>query len=180
MIRVQHRFSDHQINPETETLIIGTFNPETPKNDAEIFYGRKRNYLWKLLPIAFGERDLKGTPHLRKFEFIRNYKIDLIDLIEELEVEEGEEANYDDAYIDSRVTRWRDVIGVIDTLPNLKRVCLTRKTFSGIPNMKKKVEAIQEHCDIKGIPFKALTTPSRFYSADKQTEWTNFFSNGNE
>lgn len=176
MIRVQHRFSDHQINPETETLIIGTFNPETPKNDAEIFYGRKRNYFWKLLPIAFGERDLKGLPKMRKIEFIRNYKIDLIDLIEELEVEEGEEANYDDAYIDSRVTRWKDVIGVIDALPNLKRVGLTRKTFSGIPNMKKKVEAIQEHCVIKGIPFKALTTPSRFYRSDKQTEWTNFFS----
>jgi len=40
MITVQHRFLDHQINSETETLIIGTFNPETTNNDAEFFYGR--------------------------------------------------------------------------------------------------------------------------------------------
>lgn len=106
--------------------------------------------------------------------------IDLIDLIEEIQVEEGQEANYSDRYIDNRVTRWRKIIGVLDTLSNLKRVCFTRKTFSDIPNMKKQLTTIQQHCENKEILFKALTTPARFYSEDKQSEWTNFLLNGSK
>ena len=49
----------HQISPQTETLILGTFNPETPDNETEFFYGRRRNYLWRLLPSAYGGNDLK-------------------------------------------------------------------------------------------------------------------------
>ena len=178
MTTVRHRFLNHQINPKTETLIIGTFNPETADNDAEFFYGRSRNYQWRLLPTAFGETDLKGVSEQEKLEFIRKYKIDLTDLIEEIQVEEGQEANYYDGYIDNKVTRWRNIIGLIDTLPNLKRVCFTRKTFSDISNMKMQLDAIQQHCKNKEIPFKALTTPARFYREDKQTEWTNFLLNG--
>lgn len=178
MTTVRHRFLDHLLNPETEMLIIGTFNPETANNDAEFFYGRSRNYLWRLLPTTFGETDLKGASKQEKLEFIRKYKIDLIDLIEEIEVDAGQEANYYDGYIDSKVTRWNNIISVIDNLPNLKRVCFTRKTFSDIPNMKKQLEAIRQHCDSKQIPFKAMTTPARFYSENKQTEWTNFLLNG--
>ncbi len=178
MIAVQHRFLNHQINPGTETLIIGTFNPETADNEAEFFYGRSRNYLWKLLPTAFGKKDLKGTYKQERSEFIRKYKIDLIDLIEEIKVDEGQEANYYDGYIDNKVTRWRNVVSVIDSLQNLKRVCFTRKTFSDIPNIKKQLEAIQQHCDNKQILFRAMTTPARSYSEDKQTEWTGFLLNG--
>ena len=178
MTIVRHRFLNHQINPETETLIIGTFNPDTADNEADFFYGRSRNYLWRLLPIAFGENDLKGASKNEKIEFIKRYKIDLIDLIEEIQVEAGQEANYYDGYIDNKVTRWRNIIAVIDTFPNLKRVCFTRKTFSDIPNMKKQLEAIRQHCENKEILFKALTTPARFYKEDKQTEWTNFLLNG--
>jgi G:T/U-mismatch repair DNA glycosylase len=179
MISVQHRFIDHQINPKTETLIIGTFNPETAGNDAEFFYGRSRNYLWRLLPIAFGRNDLKVASKHEKIEFIQKYKIDLTDLIEEIKVDEGQEANYYDGYIDNKVTRWKNIIAIIDTLPNLKRVCFTRKTFSDIPKMKTKVSEIQKHCDNKGIGFQALTTPARFYREDKQAEWTNFLLNDN-
>jgi len=177
MAIIPHRFRAHVIYPSTETLIIGTFNPETANNDAEFFYGRSRNYLWKLLPTAFGENDLKAASKQQKIEFIVKHKIDFIDLIDEIQVEDGQEANYYDGYIDSKVTRWNDIITVINQLPNLKRVCFTRKTFSDIPNMKKKVDAINQHCNFKNISFKALTTPARFYSEVKQTEWTNFLMN---
>lgn len=179
MTKVKHRFIENIIQPNTETLIIGTFNPDTPDNDAEFFYGRSRNYLWRLLPTAFGESDLKQATKQEKISFINQYKINLIDLIEEIEVDEGEEANYYDGYIDSRVTKWRDIINLIDSLTNLKRVCFTRKTFSDIPNMKIRLDAIQTHCESKSIPFKALTTPARFYRDDKQNEWTNFLMNDN-
>jgi|SRR5687768_11466583 len=178
MTSVKHRFLDHQINPDTETLIVGTFNPEAANNYAEFFYGRSRNYLWRLLPTAFNENDLKGASKSEKLEFIRKYKIDLIDLIEEINVDEGQEANYYDGYIDNKVTRWNNTIAVIDSLQNLKRVCFTRKSFSDIPNMKKQLEAIQQRCNNKQILFKALTTPARFYNEDKQTEWTSFLLDG--
>jgi len=142
MNTIQHRFIDHQVSPETETLIIGTFNPETTKNDAAFFYGRSRNYLWRLLPTAFGKTDLKGSSKQKQIEFIRQHKIDLIDLIEEIQVEEGQEANYYDGYIDNKVTQWKNIIAVINGLQNLKRVCFTRKTFSDIPNMKKQLDVI--------------------------------------
>lgn len=174
MIEIQHRFLGHQINPKTETLIIGTFNPEIPDNDAEFFYGRSRNYLWRLLPTAFGKKDLKGASKIEKFKFIKDHKIDLTDLIEEIQVEEGQEDNYYDGYIDNKVTRWKNINKLIESLPNLKRVCFTRKTFNDIPNMKKQLSIIQEQCENKGITFKALTTPARFYREDKQTEWTSF------
>jgi len=176
MIIVKHRFSNHTISPDTETLILGTFNPDTPRNSAEFFYGRTRNYLWKLLSTAFGEDDLKGASKTEKLQFIKKFKIDLIDLIEEIKVEEGQEANYDDVYIDNKVSIWQNVIGEIDKLPNLKRVCFTRKTFTGIPNMKKQVAEIQAYCEKRGVLFKALTTPARFYNTDKQTEWTSFLT----
>ena len=178
MTTVRHRFLNHQLNPETKMLIIGTFNPEVADNAAEFFYGRSRNYLWRLLPIAFGEIDLKGASNREKLEFIIRREIDFIDLIEEIEVDEGQEANYYDGYIDSKVTRWKNIISEIDKLTNMKGVCFTRKTFSDIPNMKKQIDIIRLHCESKQIPFKAMTTPARFYSENKQTEWTNFLLNG--
>ncbi len=174
MITVQHRFSAHKINPKTETLIIGTFNPETAENEAEFFYGRSRNYLWRLLPRAFGKKDLKGASKQEKLDFIKQQKIDFIDLIEEIQVEEGQEANYCDSYIDNKITRRKNIISLIDTLPNLKRICFTRKTFSDIPNIKKQISEIQKHCENKGIAFRSLITPARLYTEDKQTEWTDF------
>lgn len=179
MNTVKHRFIDHQISNETETLIIGTFNPETSANDADFFYGRSRNYLWRLLPIAFRKPDLKGATKQQKLEFIRTNKIDLVDLIEEIKVEDGQEANYYDGFIDGKVTKWRNITEIINSLPNLKKVCFTRKTFSDIPNMKKQLDSIQQQCEKKLIAFKALTTPARFYRNDKQTEWTNFLNNDN-
>lgn len=34
---ITHRFLSHEIKPYTETLILGTFNPESEKNDANSF-----------------------------------------------------------------------------------------------------------------------------------------------
>lgn len=171
---LKHRFSDHKINPETETLIIGTFNPETEDNDAEFFYGRGRNFLWRLLPTAFQEEDLKQKDKQEKLAFIKKRKIDFIDLILQIEVENGQETNYLDSYIDSRKIEWREIISEIKKLKSLKRVCFTRKTFSGIPKMQEKIEEVQAYCLKNDIFFKAMTTPARYYSEDKQTEWTNF------
>lgn len=177
MKKIQHKFLYHQIDPKTEILIIGTFNPDSENNEANFFYSRKQNFLWKLLPTAFGENDMKGNSKQEKLEFIKKHHIDFIDLIEEIEVENGKEDDYSDKYIDGKVTHWRNIIDVIDNLPKLKKVCITRKTFSGVPNIKLYVENIQQHCIKNKIFFTALLTPARFYSNNKQIEWTNFLLN---
>ncbi|MBC9934090.1 hypothetical protein [Chitinophaga qingshengii] len=173
MAILTHRMKHHRINPETETLIIGTFNPDTDNNLADFFYGRQRNFLWTLIPVALGETSLKGRPKEEKKAFMAKHKIDFIDVISAVDVDEA--TNYQDDYLDNKVTAWTDVISEIDKLPHLKRICLTRRTFGGIPNIKAKVAAIKAHCDEKMIPFQFLTTPARGYHQAKQTEWTHFF-----
>lgn len=174
MKTIKHKLLGHARNPLTEILIIGTFNPDTEKNPADFFYGRVRNHLWNLLPFAYNEKGLKGAAKQEKLDFIKNHRIDFIDLIKQVLVEEGQEDNVKDHYIDQRVTEWRDVISEIKKLSNLTRVCITRKSFSDTPNIKNKVIEIQEYCQNEGIYFQALSTPARFYNEDKQNEWTNF------
>lgn len=175
MTRVRHLMQHHVIRPETETLIIGTFNPDTKDNVADFFYGRQRNSMWVLLPTAYGLGSLKEKSKNEKLSFIKEKQIDFIDLISEVEVEEGEEANYDDAYIDKRVAEWKDVIGEINKLPSLKKVCFTRKTLADVPEMKKRIEEIEMHCKKNKIYFQYLKTPARTYSEVKQKIWSEFF-----
>ena len=172
MALIKHKFGNHQINPKTETLVIGTFNPDSEHNPAEFFYGRAKNYLWRLLPTAFNHEDLKGKPTNEKMIFIEANKIDFIDLIAEVNVED--EVNYEDGYLDSRVLKWRDIISELERLKAIKRVCFSRKTFSDIPQMRIQIEKVREFCGRKNIKFEYLVTPSRFYREDKQAEWTRF------
>jgi G:T/U-mismatch repair DNA glycosylase len=177
MTKISHRFITHRINSKTETLIIGTYNPDTEENSADFFYGRPRNFLWTLIPTALGEPSLKGKLKSEKLRFIEKFKLDFIDLISIVDVDEV--TNYDDRYLDSRVIEWRNVIDEIHGLPNLKRVCLTRKTFGDIPNMKMKIDKIKTYCEEKDILFQVLPTPARFYGQAKQAAWTNFFRRDN-
>ncbi len=166
---ILHLTRSHEISKETEILLLGTFNPDTPGNTADFFYGRPRNFMWTLLPGVFGEASLKHSPISEKRNFMQRYKIDFIDLISEVVVDEA--TNYEDQYLDSKEIKWRDVQAEIAKLPQLKMVCFTRKSFSGIPKMRRQVEAIQDYCMQKGIAFHMLSTPSRFYSSQKETEW---------
>lgn len=61
--------------------------------------------------------------------------------------------NYDDSYLDKKITRWTEIIPEIEKLKNLKKAWFTRKTFIGIPNMKGGLETISSFCKQKDIPF---------------------------
>jgi G:T/U-mismatch repair DNA glycosylase len=177
---VKHRFAEHIVSSTTEILIIGTFNPDTSGNPADFFYGRIRNHLWKLLPTALGYPNLKGKSIAEKESFMKTYNVDFLDLIAEVDVDEGQEANYDDKYIDQKPIKWREVINIIRELKYLKRVVFTRKTFSGIPKISTKILEVKKYCDEKAIPFQFLTSPARTYSESKQAMWTDFIINGNQ
>ena len=169
---IKHRFLDHKVNSLTEILILGTFNPDTENNEAEIFYGRSRNFLWKILSVAFGHSDLKNNSREQKLDFMTAHKIDFIDLIAEIEVDAGDETNYRDDFIDNKVRKWKDVLDEIKDLPHLKKIIFTRKTFIGIPNIAAQLNPIVDYCNMAGIEFQALLSPTRGYTEKKQETWT--------
>ena len=114
---ILHKYRDYQVSHKTEILILGTFIPET-SDGPDFFYGRSRNFLWHLLPKCWGMDSLKEASLSSKQKFMTTYKIDFADLIDALDVPEGEEDNSDDAFIDSHVQQWKDIVGLIDTLPH--------------------------------------------------------------
>lgn len=177
---ISHKFRDHQVSPNTEVLILGTFNPCTPKNDADFFYGGNKNQLWELLPKAFAESSLKKLPVSERKEFCARQKIDFIDLIKEVEVDAGKEASRLDDYIDANVVAWNDIESEIVKLRYLRLVCFTRKSFGKINKIKTRVGEIAAFCERNEISFKLLVSPSplarRLTITQKQEEWSRALS----
>ncbi|HEY0899003.1 MAG TPA: hypothetical protein VGD90_06695 [Sphingobacteriaceae bacterium] len=167
---IENKFSEYQVSPDTEILILGTFNPDT-EDAPDFFFGRSRNYLWHMLPKCFGSGPLKDAGLKKKQEFMASVKIDFADLIGAVELPEGVETHLDEDLYDSHVSRWNDIQGLIDSLPKLKAVYFTRKTFNGIPNMRAQMTAIARHCQSKGIRICKLDTPARHFSDEKQQQW---------
>jgi hypothetical protein len=56
----------------------------------------------------------------------------------------------------------------MEKLLDLKRVCLTRKSFGDIPKMKSKIDEIENYCRERKVAFQLLTTPARF--TDRQNK----------
>jgi hypothetical protein len=128
------------------------------------------------MPYAHAEAPagIKGE----KKRFMSERRIDFIDVIEELEVPNGDKDDVDDAFIDKCVTKWRDVISEMKNL-KLNAACFTRSTFRDIPRTNTRILEIEDYCKTNNIRFRRLVTPSPgFRSKDKQRkqrEWTNFF-----
>lgn len=174
MIQIRHRFLSHPISSDTKILLVGTFNPDVADNDADFFYGRIHNHMWRLLPSAYNEKDLKSSSVSEKLMFMKKHRIDFIDLISEIEVEKGQESNYSDNYIDGHVLKWNDCLSIFKNLNGLEKLGFTRRTFSGIPNIRSKLNEIEKYCRSKGILFRTLLTPARIYSKEKQEAWSEF------
>lgn len=182
---VGHKFRDHEIQSDTEILIIGTFNPDTPTNNADWFYSRQKiraNELWKLLPTAAlgREENLTGLNRVpEKKKFMRDHHVDFIDVIDQIAVPVGSEANVQDSFLDRHMQisgRWRDVIGEMGKLQKLKVACFTRKGFKDIPNINARILEIEEYCTQRKIRFHRLVTPSPLYRfKEKQKEWDSVF-----
>jgi hypothetical protein len=167
---VSHKFLNHLVAMDTEILILGTFNPNIPGGPT-FFYGRPRNFLWQLLPGCWGMPSLKMSLLPAKQAFMAGQKVDFTDLIESVNVPVGQQANVLDSYIDGLVHQWKDVVTLISSLPKLKAVYFTRKTFARIPNITARIITIQNHCVQRNIRFCVLETPARYANVTKQQQW---------
>lgn len=170
MPRIQNKFRRHLPDPETEILILGIFSADVP-GSPDFFYGRDRNFLWHLLPICWGLPSLKDSPLEEKKRFMASHKIDFADLIFSVDIPDGEPLNADESFIDGHVEEWNDCSRLIDSLPALKAVYFTRKTFNGIPNTRRQVNGMADLCRRKNIRMCKLDTPSKFFSVEKQQQW---------
>lgn len=172
---IGHRCADHKIDPATETLIIGTFNPDTKSNLADFFYGRSRNHLWDILPgVLNAGGSLKGKTKEEKLQFIRAKHIDFIDLIWAIG---SEPPDYSDKHLDRmKEIRWReDIIDQIGKLKNLKRVCISRKGFADVPAIRNKVRVIAEYLKDRPIVFRCVHSPARGLRKARD-EWKEFLT----
>ncbi len=167
---VTNKFKNYQVSPQTETLILGTFSHDVI-DGADFFYGKPRNFLWHLLPISYGLTSLKEANLETKKAFMTQYKIDFADIIETLNVPEGEENNLDDTFIDNHAFEWKNINLLIDSLPHIKAVYFTRKTFNGIANAKQQIMQIAKYCNEKNIRFCKLETPAKYFDDTKQKQW---------
>lgn len=94
-LEINRTFCGEPLTDSYKLLIIGTFNPDDNScikaNNAEWFYGRKKNNLWRFLPRALGEPSLhvNDRPEATEKdlrEFCITHKIIIIDLIKCIEV----------------------------------------------------------------------------------------------
>jgi G:T/U-mismatch repair DNA glycosylase len=170
MAIIPHKLPHYQPNPATEILILGTFTPDVP-GAPDFFYGRTRNFLWHLLPQAYGLAPLKDESLAQKQAFMAQHNIDFADMMQSLDLPEGLEAEAEDDAADAYVSEWNNVIAIIDALPHLKAIYFTRKTFNGLPNVRAQITPLAQHCRQKGIRFCKLETPARHYSETKLQQW---------
>lgn len=172
-----HKFRNHIVSPKTKILILGTFHPDID-NGADFFYGRSRNYLWRILPACFNSPDLKGASLAEKQQFMHRYHVDFADIIQSLQnLPLGEEDNYADDFIDGYIHQWKNIGILIDRLTALEAVYFTRKTFTMMPNISDKIAEIRNHCVLKCVRFCLLETPSRFSNQLKIDAWTSTIIN---
>jgi hypothetical protein len=174
MLTIHHKHRDYTNQIDIEVLFLGTFNPETTCNRSTFFYGRPRNFFWQLLPGAFGKPNLKGESDKQKLDFLKEHKIGVMDIIASVTVDNEDDLwDYDDSVLDAASPEWNDeIFKLMDSCQNLKTIFLTRKTFQGIPNIKKRFLEIKIIARNKGIHAEELETPSRFTNDVKQVKWT--------
>ena len=139
-MRIKHKFLPRQLNPETEILIVGTFNPGINENRANFFYSRGHTSFWELMSVIFGEKCLRYSEEEEKEDFIKRHKIDFADLIEEIDIAAQYLSSYKDITLDENwnAAKCKNIPQEISHLNKLKKVCFTRKTFQHIPNIRKK------------------------------------------
>lgn len=139
-MRIKHKFLPRQLNPETEILIVGTFNPGINDNRANFFYSRGHTSFWELMSAIFGEKCLRYSEKQEKEDFIKRHKIDFADLIEEIDIATQDLSSYKDITLDENwnVVKCKNLPQEISHLNKLKKFVLHEKHFSTFPTFAKR------------------------------------------
>jgi len=187
MLEKEQTFAGRSIIGRNKLLIVGTFNPSDgmvcKKNEAEWFYGRNANNLWKYIPETIINRSLKGFKKDEWINFCKNNKIVIIDLIKNFDSNQKLKS-FSDKEIESLISK-KDSNTVFfnskDAFRNINfdYVILTRKNWdSNIPNLKKAKDKLindllQNKC-LTSIENQILYCPAPWGNFTKRAEeWSN-------
>ena len=170
-----HKFIEYlnieNVNFDPRFLIIGTFNPEWPKdNYAEWFYGRTiNNYFWETLPRIFEEESLRINFNYNHWKnFCSRNRVALTDLItsindaEELNpnhfevISKFKDTEFANTFEDFEMT---NVLRILENNPSIKKVFFTRN--KGVNLFDNEISIINNYCVNNDIRFSYLMTPSK-------------------
>lgn len=166
--KFSHRLNLTQLDFEPETLIVGTFTPAWPANEAEWFYGRTTdNYLWDILPRLYGQPSLIHASPVEWKQFCRDYRIAFTDLISS--IDDADEAsskhnrmlaslsdkalvfNFDDF-------SYTDVVRLLKAHPSIKNVYITRGITEAF--WKHLWNPVVHYCSRHGLHIRTLLSPT--------------------
>ncbi len=160
-----------------DTLIIGTFNPDNifhPNNTALYFYGRKKNYFWKILPVFINNNLISIENPQNQIEFLKKYKIGLTDLL--IEVRDADLNNNDHisrikTVLDSKLEGFNELIWNTNYIKkyildkNVKSVYFSLLGKNSKVNFAQntfefQMRDIEKFCKVNKIKSTRLFTPS--------------------
>lgn len=142
------RFCGEPLNQSSRFLIIGTFNPDanscTKTNNAEWFYGRKKNNLWRFLPRAMGLNSLHLTDRPQTTvaewrQFCIVHRIVFIDLIKQID-ETNPLPDFGDNEVEQRISNDLDNTSVFNISDGFAGVTFEKVIYSlswSDPNIRK-------------------------------------------
>ncbi len=162
---------------KTETLIIGTFNPESkwhPDHAAQYFYSRPRNYFWKILPRFTGKAAIPHQYVAAQIEFLKEHQIGVTDLlirIEDAHITKPEHRKRITTALDNEIERFSELdwntphILQYIKANSIKAVYFTKIGNAANQNVKPntfeaQMRAIEQTCKALKIPHFRLHTPS--------------------
>jgi hypothetical protein len=168
---------DHKFLPELDltkidfeptTLIVGTFIPAWPANNAEWFYGRTASsYFWDVLPRLYGAASLINTTPTEWKQFCRDKKIaitDLISSIDDAEPDNPEHNNILTGYSDKAIAYHFDdfsfvnIVQILKRQPTIRNVYLTRGITEAF--WRHAWNPVMQYCNLNHLHERRLLHPS--------------------
>lgn len=155
------------------TLIVGTFNPSWPANNAATwFYGRTaRNYFWDVLPRIYEPNlNLRQGNSAQWKEFCNDRRVALTDIITSINDANQGNNNHTEIlsnYLDSEIAdnfhdfSFTNIIALLNNYPTIRNVYLTRQTGIGLFDAQWEiVKNYAEQHPERNLHVRNLLTPS--------------------
>ncbi len=164
-----------------KTLIIGTFNPENEwmvKNTAEYFYGRPRNYMWRVLP-CFTVANPNPDPAIHRLNinaqrtFLESNAIGMTDLlirINDCDINNADHRNWINSVRDADLQYFNEFEWNTDNIiEQIQEQKVTNVYFTKLGNPVGNVQAntfenqmriIERYCHENNIINQRIYTPS--------------------
>jgi hypothetical protein len=183
----EKKFANRSIVGHNKLLIVGTFNPSAcmvcKKNNAEWFYGRKANNLWRYIPEAIINKSLKEHKKEDWIKFCNTNKIVIIDLVKA--ARSNQKLNsFSDKDLESLISRNNSNPIFFDSKQAFNQckfdyVIFTRKIWdSKLPMLKKAKEELINNLlqleSINSIESQIIYCPAPWGNFKKRAEeWSN-------